>query len=181
MKPYIILLSLVSGGKTIEKPKTALQTLNELAKQKKIEKYKGYPLHCLTFDTYKDKTTNELTKSVMAWLKLHNYHVERTGNEGRIIDQRQTVTNVIGQTKTIGSLKRIYSSGTRGTSDIKAIVNGRFIAIEIKNINTKDRHSSYQKDYQKQVETSGGVYIVVASFQGFYEWFIQLTNQLTLF
>lgn len=156
---------------------TALQVLNDLAKQKKIDKYKGYPLHCLTFDTYKDKTTNELTKSVIAWLKLHNYHVERTGNEGRIIDQRQTVTNVIGQTKTIGSLKRIYSSGTRGTSDLKAIINGLFVAIEIKNHNTKDRQSNYQKEYQKQVETSGGVYVVVASFQGFYEWFNNFTEK----
>ena len=155
---------------------TALQVLNDLAKQKKIDKYKGYPLHCLTFDTYKDKTTNELTKSVIAWLKLNNYHVERTGNEGRIIDQRQTVTNVIGQTKTIGSLKRIYSSGMRGTSDLKAIINGLFVAIEIKNHNTKDRQSNYQKDYQKQVEASGGVYVVVPDFETFYNWFNKFNN-----
>lgn len=169
---YIILLSMVTSGKnTIAKPKTALQTLNDLAKLKKLEKYKDIPSHCLSFDKYTDKKTNELTKSVIAWLRLNGYHCERTGSEGRIIDQRQTVTNVIGQTKTIGSLKRIYSSQTRGTSDLKAIINGKFIAIEIKNQNTKDRQSEAQRQYQKQIEASGGIYIIAASFQGFYDWF----------
>lgn len=150
---------------------TALQMLNDLAKQKQVEKYPTIPVQCLGTVKYSDTTTNGLTKCVMVWLRLNGYHVERSGNEGRVIDQRETVTNCIGQTRTIGSLQRIPSMGTRGTSDLKAIINGRFIAIEIKNKNTGDRQSEAQRQYQKQIEASGGIYIIVASFQGFYEWF----------
>lgn len=150
---------------------TALQLLTELAKQYQVEKYPTIPAQCLGVVKYNDKTTNGLTKCVMKYLTLKGYFVERTGNEGRVIDNRQTVSNCIGQARTIGSLQRIPSMGKRGTSDLKAIINGLFVAIEIKNKNTNDRQSEAQKQYQKQVETSGGIYIIVASFQGFYEWF----------
>ena len=50
-----------------------------------------------------------------------------------------------------------------GAPDIIADVNGHFLAIEAK---TKTgRQSEYQKTCQKQVEASGGTYIVARSLQ----------------
>jgi len=77
------------------------------------------------------------------------------------------VTDVIGRTKTIGTVKRIPSSGTKGTSDIKAIIQGRMVAIEVKI--GKDRQSEAQKSYQSMVEKAGGLYWIVKSFEDFYE------------
>jgi len=74
----------------------------------------------------------------------------------------------IGQSRTSGSLSRIPSSGTRDTLDLKVIINSKFVAIEIKN--TGKRQSEVQKQYQKMIKTAEGIYIIVASLQGFYEW-----------
>lgn len=166
----LMLLMIANGQKPKSNEKTALQILTEKHKEYKQAKYKDLPQHAICFEKFTDKTTNGLTKCVIAWLKLNKYFVERTGNEGRIIDQRQTFNDVVGNTRTIGSIKRVYSTGTRGTSDLKAIINGRFVAIEIKCKFTKDRQRSHQLEYQKQVETSGGVYVIAKDFQGFYDW-----------
>lgn len=57
-----------------------------------------------------------MTKCILDWFLLNGHFAERTSNEGRIIDQRSMVTDVIGRTKQIGNIKRIPSSGTNGTS-----------------------------------------------------------------
>ncbi len=52
---------------------------------------------------------------------------------------------------------------TPGAPDIIADVNGHFLAIEAK---TKTgRQSEYQKTCQKQVEASGGTYVIARSLQ----------------
>jgi hypothetical protein len=121
--------------------------------------------------SFNDKTSNGLTKCVIDFLRLSGYFVERTGNEGRVIDNRQTVTDCIGRTKIIGSIKRIPSSGTPGTSDLKAIIRGKFVAIEIKCKVTNDRIKPDQLRYKLQVEKAGGIYYIVSTFQQFYDWF----------
>ena len=34
-----------------------------------------------------------------------------------------------------------------------------------------DRQSKAQKEYQKFIESSGGIYLVVKTFEDFYNWF----------
>jgi hypothetical protein len=145
----------------------ALQRLKELKIKDSQEKYPSVPDYAVPVPKYSDKSANGLTKCVIDWLLLSGHFAERTGNQGRVIDQRKEVVDVLGQRKTIGTVKRIPSSGTKGTSDIKAIINGKFIAIEIKY--GKDRHSDVQKDYQRKVEASGGEYWIVRDFEQFME------------
>ena len=149
----------------------AIKQLKALYLENSRKRYPNLPEAARVVPAYTDKNTKGLTRGVYDFLKLQGYHVERTGCEGRVIDNRKTFNDVLGNVKTIGSIKRVYSSSQRGTSDLKAIIDGRFVAIEIKCEATKDRQSSYQKEYQEQVEASGGIYMIATSFDQFIAWF----------
>jgi len=151
--------------------KFAFYQLKELYFANQRKRYPNFPDDARTSPKYTDKNTKGLTNCVMDYIKFNGYHVERTGCEGRIIDDRKTFTDVIGRVRTIGTIRRVYSSSQRGTSDLKAIINGKFIAIEIKCFATNDRQSAHQKAYQKQIEQSNGIYIIVKTFAQFYDWF----------
>lgn len=109
---------------------------------------------------------NGLTKAVVNFLKYSGWHAERTSNEGRYIEGK-THTDLLGNVQAVSKGRRIRSSGTRGTSDIKATIKGRFIAIEIKW--GTDRQSEHQKSYQASVEKSGGEYWIVRTIDDFFE------------
>ena len=118
---------------------------------------------------------NGLTKAIIAYIKLTGGQAERVSVEGRVIDQRQTYTDVLGHKRQIGSIKRIKSSMTRGSADISATIGGRSVKIEVK-IGT-DRQSDAQKQYQADVERAGGVYYIARTFDEFYEWHREFTGQ----
>jgi len=94
-----------------------------------------------------------------------------------MLDNRKTYTDVIGRTKTIGSTKYIPTSGTKGSADISATINGRSVKIEVKW--KADRQSKDQKAYQEQVERAGGVYYIAKDFDSFYAWFNEFIKQNT--
>ncbi len=93
-----------------------IKHLEKLSYEHKRKKLK-VPQYAIPRSKYSDKTSNGLTKCIIDFLLLMGFFAERTGNEGRVIDQRQTITDVLGRTKQIGSIKRIPSSGAKGTSD----------------------------------------------------------------
>jgi len=142
-----------------------LEKLRQLKLAKTREMYPNVPEIALPKTEYNDRSANGLTRCVLDYLLLSGHFCERTGNEGRVIDGRKTYTDVIGRQKTIGTVKRIKSSGTKGTSDLKAVINGRMVAIEIKY--GADRQSQHQKDYQAMVEKAGGTYWIVKNFEQF--------------
>lgn len=153
---------------------TAIRKLGLTAFERSKEKYPNLPDYARVVHKYTDKTANGLTRCIIDFLSFEGHWAERTGNEGRVIDNRKTVTNVLGQRKTIGDIKRIPSSGARGTSDIKAVINGRFVAIEVKI--GDDRQSDAQKNYQEMVERAGGLYWIVRTFDEFYNYFKQIAE-----
>lgn len=114
---------------------------------------------------FTDATANGLTKCVIAWIKLHGGQAERISNTGRMLDNRKIVTNVVGQQKMTGSTKWIKGSGTNGTADISATINGKSVKIEVKI--GKDRQSDAQIQYQADIEAAGGVYLIVKDFATF--------------
>jgi len=79
-------------------------------------------------------------------------HAERVNTMGRVIKQG-------------GRSKYIPTAGTRGSADIHSTKGGRFVAIEVKI--GADKQSEAQKEYQADVERSGGVYLIVKSFADF--------------
>lgn len=152
----------------------------EILKQLKLNQLKtncpNVPIHAIPVPKYSDNSANGLTKCVIDFLNLSGHFAERHSNEGRVIDNRKTYTDVIGQTKTIGSVQRVKSNQVNGTSDIKATINGRMIAIEIKFGN--DRQSEAQKKYQERVESAGGQYWIAKTFDQFYEKYCEYMENI---
>jgi hypothetical protein len=150
-----------------------VKLLERLKTCEAIASHPNTPPHYIAPRTYRDDTANSLTKCIIDFLRLKGHNCKRTGNEGRVIDQRKAVTDVLGNVRMIGSIQRVHGSGVRGTSDLKAVINGRFIAIEIKI--GADRLSEFQQKYKSDVEQSKGIYIVATSFQQFYDWYSSKT------
>ena len=150
---------------------TALETLKQLKLKELKEQYPSLPEYAIPKPKYSDTTANGLTACIIDFLNLSGHFAERHANEGRVIDTRKTYTDVIGRSKTIGSIKRINSSQKNGTSDVKATINGKAVAIEIKI--GKDRQSEAQKKYQEQYERAGGTYYIAKDFESFYGWYLE--------
>lgn len=149
----------------------ALDKLKKLHLEKQVKEHPNYPVDYIGSYKHKPNSTNGLTRCVQDLILFSGYHCERTGNEGRVIDNRKTYVDVIGRSKTIGSVQRIKGQGTNGTSDLKAIIKGQMIAIEIKY--GKDRQSEAQKEYQAKIEKSGGIYLIVKDLDVFYDWMLE--------
>ena len=50
-----------------------------------------------------------------------------------------------------------------------ATIDGRAVKIEVKI--GSDRQSQAQRDYQKAIEQSGGIYFIASSFEQFLDWY----------
>lgn len=153
----------------MNKPEKGLQALRELKTNLNRSKYPNIPEHAVIVAKYTDKTANGLTLSIIDFIILSGYQAERINNTGRPIDRRETYTDVLGRTKTIGSIQYIRGTGTNGTADISATIKGRSVKIEVKV--GRDKQSQDQKEYQERIERSGGLYVIAKSFQEFYEWY----------
>jgi hypothetical protein len=152
----------------------AMDILKQLKQAEQRAQYPNVPDHGLKPVKYEDKTANGLTKCILDFLNISGQFAERINTMGRMIDSRKQVTDVIGRTKTIGTAKYIPTTGTKGSADISATINGRSVKIEVK-IN-KDRQSQDQIQYQQRTEQAGGIYLIAKDFQGFYEWYVDYYN-----
>jgi hypothetical protein len=148
----------------------AVKELERIAFEKLKEKYPSFPFPIKA--KYTDQTSNGLTKCVIDYIEFRGFQAERINSTGRQLDGRKSSTDILGSVRTIGSVKWIKGSGTVGTSDISATIQGRSVIIEVKCLQTNDRYQSKgQIDYQKQIEAAGGFYLIVRTFQDFYDWF----------
>lgn len=154
-----------------------LQHLKRLALDMNRQKYPTFPDHLRPAPKYSDKTANGLTKCIIDFLNFSGHQAERISSTGRFIDNRQTYTDVIGITRTIGSGKWIPGSTAKGTADISATVQGRSVKIEVKI--GKDRQSPDQVAYQQKIEKAGGVYIICKNFNDLYTWYNEFITTVT--
>jgi hypothetical protein len=143
----------------------ALDRLKHLKQEAMLESYPNVPKYALSAPKYEDKTANGLTKCIIEFLQLSNHQAERINTMGRPIDNRKQVTDVIGRTKTIGSMTWGKSTATKGSADISATIQGRSVKIEVKI--GADRQSEDQKNYQANIEKSGGKYWIAKNFDDF--------------
>jgi hypothetical protein len=153
----------------MEKTMKPLDILKQLKLNESIKKRPNVPLYALesALPKYTDKTANGLTRCILDFLELCDYQVERINTMGRPIDNRKQVTDVLGRTKTIGSMTWGKSTATKGSADISATIEGLSVKIEVKI--GKDRQSEYQKIYQANIEKAKGKYWIVKNFDDFYE------------
>jgi len=160
---------------------TPLNHLHQLALEDNRKKYPSFPDAYRPKPKYSDTTEKGLKKCIVDFCTFTGHHAEPINNRGFVVDERQVVENVIGQLKTIGSKKWIKSTQEKGTADMQA----RFkradlpfaipVAIEIKM--PGDRQSQDQKRYQAKVESAGGLYWIVTSFDDFYVKYLQLMEK----
>jgi hypothetical protein len=149
----------------------ALTLLKELALVDNRRKFPRFPEHARVIDKYSDKTANGLTKCIIDFIRFNGGQAERISVTGRYIDNSIIVTNYLGNKKRIGSGQWIKPSMQSGTADISATIAGRSIKIEVKCNITKDKQRPAQKEYQKQIEAAGGIYLLISSFDDFFEWY----------
>lgn len=156
--------------KKLYKKSLSVKLLENLVFENQIKKHPKFPYPIK--EKYTDANTNALTKCVIDYIILRGFHAERINSTGAIKDRRVTSKDVLGNIRTIGSVEWIKSTTQSGTADISATIQGRSVKIEIKCKATGDRYQSEaQKVYQKQIENAGGTYIVVRTFEEFYNWF----------
>ena len=146
----------------------AIDSLRSMDLEDKRKNYPNIPEHALPRTQFTDRTANGLTKCIIRFVRLNGGQAERISVEGRVIDSRKTVTDVIGRRRTIGSVKRIPSSAQLGSADLSATIQGKSVKIEVKI--GRDQQSPSQREYQRQVEAAGGIYIIVRNFQQAYDW-----------
>ncbi|HHT9079569.1 TPA: hypothetical protein ACT5CJ_002357 [Flavobacterium psychrophilum] len=148
----------------------AVKQLEILAFEKQQKQYPNFPYPIKP--KYSDATTNALTKCVIDYITFRGFHAERINSTGAIKDKRTSSKDVLGNIRTVGSVEWIKSTTQNGTADISATIQGRSVKIEIKCKATGDNcQSEAQKEYQRQIEKSGGVYLIVTTFEDFYSWF----------
>lgn len=145
----------------------------------------AYP-NGMTFSTYdkSDTSTNGLTSCIIDFVNWSGHFAERINTQGqarvrRIVDgnngkQIGNRTNGVTFTPT---------TGVRGSADIAATIRrsptdeyGVPVKIEVKF--GKDRQSDHQKRYEDLTTASGGVYIIVRTFEDFIEWYDSFTDRI---
>jgi hypothetical protein len=157
-----------------------IDRLKHLKQEAMLEAYPNVPKYAISAPKYEDKTANGLTKCIIEFLQLSNHQAERINTMGRPIDNRKQVTDVIGRTKTIGSMTWGKSTATKGSADISATIQGRSVKIEVKI--GADRQSQDQKIYQENIEKSGGQYWIAKNFDDFikkYDDFLDSLKSIT--
>ena len=164
------------------KQSLAISKLIELKKQYNRQQYPNIPEHGLPEVKYSDNSANNLTKCIINYLELLGHSAERINVQGRRIDNTKIVTDVLGHRKMIGSIEWQKSTGKVGRADIHAkIKHDKYkfaIPIEIEVKFGKDRQSEKQKAYQLEMENIGTPYVIVKTFQEFYDWFDKWYNNL---
>ena len=109
-----------------------------------------------------DGTANGLTRCVLNLLRLKNHHGERINTTGI-------------STQTKDGIRWRATNNTIGSADIHALINGRAVYIEVKI--GRDTQSEAQKEYQKSVEDSGGLYWIIKNFNQFESKYKELTGE----
>jgi hypothetical protein len=104
---------------------------------------------------YRDKTANDLTKTIIDFINFSGGDANRINTQGQL-------------RKINGRMKWTHGSTRRGTADIHAIYQGRHISIEIKIGN--DKQSEEQRKEAERVTRAGGFYYVAKDMQSFLEW-----------
>ena len=121
---------------------------------------------------YKDKTANELERSICAFFKVIGGMAERVKNMGREVTTIQKHDCSVFGEVTQENRKFIPGTGRKGTSDVKALYGGKSYAIEVKI--GRDRMSQAQKEYKADFERAGGYYIEAKTFEQFSEEFYKI-------
>ncbi len=147
----------------------AVKYLESLMFEAKRLKYPNFPVKYLSIDKFRDDTANSLTKCIKSFIQVTGGQCERISTTGRPIDRTKTFTDVTGRMRTIGRIEWIPGTATNGSADISATIAGRSVKIEVKI--GADTQSKAQLEYQKAIESAGGLYFIAQDFTSFLSWY----------
>lgn len=168
--PVLSLSQQVKDRKKIPYCKSeAIKYLEFLIVEAKRKKYPNIPPDYLAAVKYRDDTANSLTRCIIDFIRVKGGQSERVNCMGRPIDRTQTFIDCIGRERTIGSIDWIPGTGTKGSADISCCISGLSVKVEVKI--GSDRMSQAQKDYQKAIDSAGGIYYIARNFTSFLEWY----------
>ena len=147
----------------------SVKYLESLMFEAKRLKYPNFPVKYLSIDKFRDDTANSLTKCIKSFIQVTGGQCERISTTGRPIDRTKTFTDVTGRMRTIGRIEWIPGTATNGSADISATIAGRSVKIEVKI--GADTQSKAQLEYQKAIESAGGLYFIAQDFTSFLSWY----------
>lgn len=128
---------------------TNLLELREVATKLKAQKYTTVPLHALPrAKPFTDSTANGLTEAIIFDIEAVYHGTAFRINNIPVFDQ------------TRGAYRK--SNMRRGIPDIIATIDGYFVGIEVKI--GRDRQSEEQKEVERDLRKSGGIYFVATSY-----------------
>lgn len=147
-------------------PEKRLYTkLKEVARSK----HPNYPENLtLPGKVYRLDTANGLTQAVIAWVEAHGQRAIRVSSAGRYIDKSFEFTDTVGFRRRVNSGQWIAGTTKVGAADISCTIYGKSVEIEVKI--GRDKQSEAQKKYQKIVENSGGIYLIVTELKDLFDW-----------
>ena len=154
---------------------TAIKHLNDLERTIHEASLSGHPrkdAFVMLYTKHTEKTANGLTKAVIRWIELHGGQAERINTQGTFIKGKVITKGFYGQVRTEG--KYIPTTGTKGSADVSAVVNGKTWKIEIKI--GRDVQSENQRRYQESIERAGGKYSIVKTFDEFVALWKEVIN-----
>ena len=99
-----------------------IRILNKLILADMKNRYPEIPPDLLPFKPFKANSANELTKSVIKFIRLTGGQAERVSVTGRTINTRKAYTDILVNHKQIGSIKYIPSAMTKVSIDISATI-----------------------------------------------------------
>ena len=157
--------------------KQFIKQLSDLEHERACLRAPSMPKDYVPRHKYIETTANGLTRCIVDWINFNGGQAERINSTGRVIDNTIVIKDVLGISRRIGSTKYIPGTGTKGTADVSATIQGRSVKIEVK---MKDKQSIAQIKYQNTIENAGGQYWLVHSFDEFmfhYDCFVDYLSE----
>jgi len=154
-----LLLASVKRPCKCKKPYVKPQSIRDFEQQYKSWYYanRSTPDHVQSMTQFRDDSANELTKLIMAYIKVHGGFASRLNSMGVYR----------------GDLcKFVRSTQRRGMSDVIGTYQGKSLNIEVKI--GADKMSIHQIRVKNEIRQAGGFYFVAKDFDSFQTWFKQL-------
>lgn len=114
---------------------------------------------------YSDKTANQLTNSIIAYLTFSGHYANRINVQGQA--RKEKIPLAFG--RHMDRITFTPSTTNKGTGDIHAIIQGRHVSIEVKI--GKDYMSLNQLKEMERVTSAGGLYFIAKDMQSFVDWY----------
>ena len=149
---------------------TALSVLTQMDKLHREREAPSIPKNYIVGTKFSDKKANGLEQAIVKFITLSGYQAERIKNVGRQMPAKKIHTAM--GTITTGKAIFIPGTGTNGTPDVRATIQGKSVGIEVKI--GRDTQSDKQSDYQLSMERAGGIYYIAKDFTSFVKWYVSV-------